>query len=165
MMSAACCLIDSVPSPRRRIAAFCIVSPSVPIATVNTLGTEDIKQQAGDIIFGQMRQVIASMRIEDINRDRDKFLESVQNSLEPELKKIGLILINVNITDITDESGYIEAIGRKAAATAVQQAKIDVAEQEKKGQTGVAEAEREKAILVANATKVREIGTLSLIHI
>jgi flotillin len=123
------------------------------------LGTEDIKQQAGDIIFGQMRQVIASMRIEDINRDRDKFLESVQKSLEPELKKIGLVLINVNITDITDESGYIEAIGRKAAATAVQQAKIDVAEQEKKGQTGVAEAEREKAILVANATKVREIGT------
>lgn len=123
------------------------------------LGTEAIKQQAGDIIFGQLRQVIASMRIEDINRDRDKFLESVQKSLEPELKKIGLVLINVNITDITDESGYIEAIGRKAAATAVQQAKVDVAEQEKKGQTGVAEAEREKAVLVANATKVREIGT------
>lgn len=123
------------------------------------LGTEDIKQQAGDIIFGQMRQVIASMRIEDINRDRDKFLESVQNSLEPELKKIGLILINVNITDITDESGYIEAIGRKAAATAIQQAKIDVAEQEKKGQTGVAEADRERVIQVANATKLREIGT------
>jgi flotillin len=130
-------------------------------ASIRLLGldTEDIKQQAGDIIFGQLRQVIASMRIEDINRDRDKFLESVQKSLEPELKKIGLVLINVNITDITDESGYIEAIGRKAAATAVQQAKIDVAEQEKKGQTGVAEAEREKAILVANATKVREIGT------
>jgi flotillin len=123
------------------------------------LGTEEVKQQAGDIIFGQLRQVIASMRIEDINRDRDKFLENIQKSLEPELKKIGLVLINVNITDITDESGYIEAIGRKAAATAVQQAKVDVAEQEKKGQTGVAEAEREKAILVANATKVREIGT------
>jgi flotillin len=123
------------------------------------LGTEEIKQQAGDIIFGQLRQVIASMRIEDINRDRDKFLESVQSSLEPELKKIGLVLINVNITDITDESGYIEAIGRKAAAIAIQQAKIDVAEQEKKGQTGVAEADRERVIQVANATKLREIGT------
>ncbi|MBO0700172.1 MAG: flotillin family protein, partial [Zavarzinella sp.] len=135
-------------------------------AAIRLLGldTDDIKQQAGDIIFGQLRQVIASMRIEDINRDRDKFLESVQKSLEPELKKIGLVLINVNITDITDESGYIEAIGRKAAATAVQQAKVDVAEQEKKGQTGVAEAEREKAILVANATKVREIGTREAIR-
>jgi flotillin len=123
------------------------------------LGTEAVKQQAADIIFGQLRQVIASMRIEDINRDRDKFLESIQKSLEPELKKIGLILINVNITDITDESGYIEAIGRKAAATAIQQAKIDVAEQEKKGQMGVAEADRERVIQVANATKLREIGT------
>ncbi len=123
------------------------------------LDTEDIKQQAGDIIFGQLRQVIASMRIEDINRDRDKFLENILLSLEPELKKIGLVLINVNITDITDESGYIEAIGRKAAAIAIQQAKIDVADQEKKGQIGVAEAEREMTVTVANATKVREIGT------
>ncbi len=123
------------------------------------LGTQEVKEQARDIIFGQLRQVIASMRIEDINRNRDQFLESVQKSLEPELKKIGLVLINVNITDITDESGYIEAIGRKAAAIAIQQAKVDVAEQEKRGQIGVAEAERERAISVANATKVREIGT------
>lgn len=123
------------------------------------LNPEEIKQQAADIIFGQLRQVIASMHIEEINRDRDKFLQSIQTSLEPELKKIGLVLINVNITDITDESGYIEAIGRKAASQAVQKAKVDVAEQEKLGQIGVAEAERERAIQVANATKMREIGT------
>ena len=123
------------------------------------LSAKDIQHQAADMIFGQLRQVIASMRIEDINRDRDTFLHNIQKSLEPELHKIGLVLINVNITDITDESGYIEAIGRKAASQAVQQAKIDVAEQEKRGQIGVAEAEREKAIQVANATKLREIGT------
>jgi flotillin len=123
------------------------------------LGSEEIKQQAADIIFGQLRQVIASMRIEDINRDREKFLENIQKSLEPELKKIGLVLINVNITDITDESGYIEAIGRKAASQAIQQAKIDVADQVKLGEIGVAEAEREKMITVANANKLREIGT------
>jgi flotillin len=123
------------------------------------LNTDEIKQQASDIILGQLRQVIASMGIEDINRDRDKFLHNIQTSLEPELQKIGLVLINVNITDITDESGYIEAIGRKAASQAVQQAKIDVALQEKHGHIGVAEAEREKFIQVANATKLREIGT------
>src|SRR6516225_6878411 len=123
------------------------------------LSVEEIKEQACDIIFGQLRQVIASMGIEDINRDREKFLHNIQTSLEPELQKIGLILINVNITDITDESGYIEAIGRKAASQAVQQAKIDVAVQEKHGQIGIAEAEREKAIQVASATKLREIGT------
>ena len=97
------------------------------------LNTQQIKQQAEDIIFGQLRQVIASMRIEDINRDREKFLQNIQHSLEPELKKIGLVLINVNITDITDESGYIDAIGQKAASPAIQQARGDVAEQEKIG--------------------------------
>jgi flotillin len=124
-----------------------------------TQNTNEIREQAEHIIFGQLRQVIASMRIEDINRHRENFLHNIQTSLEPELKKIGLVLINVNITDITDESGYIEAIGRKAASTAVQQAKIDVAQQEKNGQVGMAEAEREKAIQVANAAKLREIGT------
>ena len=130
-------------------------------AAIRLLGLreQDIQSQARDIIFGQLRQVIASMQIEEINRDRDSFLERIQTSLEPELKKIGLVLINVNITDITDESGYIEAIGRKAAATAIQQAEIDVAEQEKKGAVGVAQANRTKEVEVANAHKERDIGT------
>ncbi len=130
-------------------------------AAIRLLGltTAEIKRQAEDIIFGQLRQVIASMRIEDINRDREKFLENIQTSLEPELRKIGLVLINVNITDITDESGYIEAIGQKAASEAIQKARGDVAENEKMGEIRVAEAEREKAIQVANARKVQTIGT------
>ena len=130
-------------------------------AAIRLLGlkSNEIVKQAEDIIFGQLRQVIASMAIEQINKDRDVFLEKVQSALEPELKKIGLVLINVNIRDITDESGYIEAIGRKAAATAINQAEVDVAEQTKRGAIGVAEAERERAVQVANAEKVRDIGT------
>jgi flotillin len=123
------------------------------------LNTQEIHQQAEHIIFGQLRQVIASMRIEDINRHREQFLQNIQTSLEPELKKIGLVLINVNITDITDESGYIQAIGRKAASQAVQQALVDVAQQEKVGAIGVADAQRENSIQVANANKLKEIGT------
>jgi len=123
-----------------------------------TLDQAQVKRQAQDIIFGQLRQVIASMRIEEINRDRDSFLSNIQSSLEPELKKIGLVLINVNITDIADDSGYIDAIGKKAASTAVQQARGDVAEQEKLGDVRVAEAERERYVQVANATKSRDIG-------
>src|SRR5205814_5726498 len=120
------------------------------------LNTQQIKQQAEDIIFGQLRQVIASMRIEDINRDRESFLQHIQNSVEPELKKIGLVLINVNITDIQDESGYIDAIGQKAASQAIQQARADVADEVKEGEIRVAGAERDKVVQVANATKQRE---------
>ncbi len=123
------------------------------------LNNREIQKQAEDMIFGQLRQVIASMQIEDINRDRDKFLEAILHSLEPELRKIGLVLINVNITDITDESGYIEAIGQKAASQAVQKARGDVADNERMGEVRVAEADREKSVSVANAHKVREIGT------
>ncbi len=130
-------------------------------AAIRLLGLngDQIRSQAEEIIFGQLRQVIASMKIEDINRDRDTFLEHVQNSLEPELKKIGLVLINVNITDITDESGYIDAIGQKAASQAIQQARGDVALQLQLGETRVAEAERDRMIQVANANKLRDIGT------
>jgi flotillin len=123
------------------------------------LSTPEIRQQAEEIIFGQLRQVIASMKIEDINRNRDTFLQHVQGSVEPELSKIGLVLINVNITDITDESGYIDAIGQKAASQAIQQARGDVADEVKQGEIRVAQANREKEIQVANATKVQEIGT------
>ena len=123
------------------------------------LSTSEIEKQASDIIFGQLRQVIASMKIEDINRDRDMFLANIQNSLEPELRKIGLVLINVNITDITDESGYIKAIGQKAASEAIQKARGDVADNEKMGEIRVADAVREKDVRVAEATKLREIGT------
>jgi flotillin len=119
---------------------------------------DELIKTAQDIIFGQLRQVIASMTIDQINRDRDAFLHKIQNSLEPELKKVGLVLINVNITDLKDDSGYIEAIGRKAASQAVQQARGDVAEQEKLGEVRVAEAEREKTVAVATAAKFREIG-------
>ncbi len=130
-------------------------------AAIRLLGLSghDIQKQSEDIIFGQLRQVIASMQIEDINRDRDIFLSNILTSLEPELKKIGLVLINVNITDITDESGYIEAIGQKAASEAIQKARGDVADNEKMGEIRVADAEREKAVQVANAQKVREVGT------
>jgi flotillin len=130
-------------------------------AAIRLLGMprSEIAKRSEDIIFGQLRQVIASMQIEDINRDREKFLEAIMNSLEPELRKIGLVLINVNITDITDESGYIEAIGQKAASQAIQKARGDVADNEKMGEIRVADAEREKSVMVANARKTREIGT------
>ena len=129
-------------------------------AAVRLLGLshQQTVDQARDIIFGQMRQVIASLEIENINRDRDTFSHSIQGGLEPELRKIGLVLINVNITDITDESGYIEAIGRKAAAEAIQQAVIDVAEQQKRGAIGVASAERDRAVEVAEAERIKQIG-------
>ena len=113
------------------------------------LSQEEIEEMAKEIIFGQLRLTVASLTIEQINQDRESFLDSVRKNVSPELNKIGLTLINVNITDITDESGYIDSIGKKAASEAINQAKVDVAEQEKLGAIGQAEETKVKEIRVA----------------
>ncbi len=122
------------------------------------LETGEIEAMAREIIFGQLRLTVASLTIEQINQDRESFLASIRNNVEPELNKIGLYLINVNITDITDESTYIESIGRKAAAEAINKAKVDVAEQDKLGAIGQAEAVREQTIRVAQNMAQSEKG-------
>ena len=115
------------------------------------LKLSEIQELAKDIIFGQLRLIIATMDIEEINTDRDKFLEAVSRNVETELKKIGLRLINVNVTDISDESGYIEALGKEAAAKAVNDAKKSVAEKSRDGSIGQANAEMEQRIEVSKA--------------
>lgn len=122
------------------------------------LSKPDIIVQASDIILGQLRLAIATLTIEEINQDREKFLEQINANVNTELNKIGLEIINVNIKDITDESGYIDAIGKKAAAEAINKAKVEVAQQEKLGAVGEAEANREKEVQVAEQTAQTEIG-------
>ncbi|WP_018628071.1 flotillin family protein [Niabella aurantiaca] len=121
------------------------------------LSPDQIQELAKDILFGQLRLVIATMTIEEINSDRDKFLDNISKNVDTELKKIGLKLINVNVTDIKDESGYIEALGKEAAAKAINEAKISVAEQEKIGETGKASADREKDTQIAETNRDRDV--------
>ncbi len=122
------------------------------------LTPDKIRELASDILFGQLRLVIATMSIEEINSDRDKFLEAISKTVDSELKKVGLKLINVNVTDIKDESGYIEALGKEAAAKAINEAKISVAEQEKIGETGKAIADKDREVSIAAARKDEAIG-------
>ncbi|MBR6055192.1 MAG: flotillin family protein [Bacteroidales bacterium] len=123
------------------------------------LTTAAIQNIATDILFGQLRLVIATMDIEEINADRDKFLANVSTNVEAELRKIGLKLINVNVTDIRDESGYIEALGKEAAAKAINDAKKSVAEQNRYGEIGKAEADRDKDIRIAETARDTRIKT------
>jgi flotillin len=130
-------------------------------ASERLLGLDEhqINTQAKDIILGQMRLVIATLSIEEINQDREKFLDLVNKNVNFELNKIGLEMINVNIRDITDESGYIEALGQKAAAEAINQAKIEVAAAERAGAIGEAENLRERDVQVANQNAQAATGT------
>ncbi|MGI6264157.1 MAG: flotillin family protein [Acutalibacteraceae bacterium] len=122
------------------------------------LKMSEVQELAKDIIFGQLRLVIATMDIEEINTDRDKFVEAVYHNVETELKKIGLRLINVNVTDITDESGYIEALGKEAAAKAINDAKKSVAEKNRDGSIGESQAVKDERIQVAQANAAAIAG-------
>ncbi|MCB0705703.1 MAG: flotillin family protein [Saprospiraceae bacterium] len=125
------------------------------------LARQEISGLAHDIIMGQMRLVIANMDIEELNVDRDKFVEAVYGHVGEELHKIGLELINVNVTDIHDESSYIKALGQEAAAKAINDAKVKVALEERNGSIGQAEAKQEQRTKVAEANSRAEIGEAS----
>ncbi len=135
--------------------------PNLMIAAAErllALGRADITSLAHDIIMGQMRLVIANMDIEELNTDRDKFVESVYRNVGDELHKIGLELINVNVTDIQDESGYIKALGQEAAAKAINDAKVKVANEVRTGSIGEAEAKQDQRVKVSDANSRAEIG-------
>lgn len=120
--------------------------------------TDQIRDISKDIIFGQLRLVVATMDIEEINSDRDKFLSNVASNVGAELRKIGLQLINVNVTDIQDESGYIEALGKEAAAKAINDAKKSVAEKNRDGSIGEAQANQIKRVQVSEADAIAKVG-------
>src|SRR6476620_6649435 len=122
------------------------------------LEQDNVENRAREIIFGQLRLTVASLTIEQINQDREKFLDAIRSNVAPELNKLGLYLIKVNITDITDESGYIESIGKKAASEAINQAKVDVSDQDRKGSVGESEQVRERTIKVAQNDAESEKG-------
>lgn len=129
-------------------------------AAERLLGLSDqvVQQQASEIILGQFRQSLATMTIEQINQHRELLLDCVNKNVDTELRKIGLTVINVNIKDLNDDAGYILAIGKKAAAEAVNKANIEVAEQTKIGAVGVANADRERETTVADQSAQTQIG-------
>ena len=145
--------------PCRFTIAISTEAESMGNAAERLLGLhhDQIQELSKDILFGQLRLVIATMTIEEINSDRDKFLDNISKNVDTELKKIGLKLINVNVTDIRDESGYIEALGKEAASKAVNEAKISVAEQDKIGETGKAIADRERETQIAETHRDRDV--------
>ncbi|MDR2691229.1 MAG: flotillin family protein [Dysgonamonadaceae bacterium] len=122
------------------------------------LGRQDIEDLVKDIVYGQMRTIIADMTIEKLNSDRDEFLAKAKGLIDTELRKIGLYLININITDIRDEAGYIVALGKKDQAKAINQANVEISTAEREGEIKVAEQLKIKNATVAETKKEEQIA-------
>lgn len=121
-----------------------------------TAKTSEISDQIKDILIGEVRSLMATMTIEEINADRIKFIGKAKENIETELNKVGFSIININNADISDDANYIKNLGQKAATKALAQAQADIAEEKKKGDIQIAETDKQREIAVADAEKERE---------
>lgn len=117
----------------------------------------EIQQQIQEILVGETRAIMATMLIEEINADRDKFLAKVRTNLEQELTKIGFDVTNINISEITDDANYIKNMGQKATTRKQAEAEADIAEQRKQGNVKIANTKKEEEIAVAAAEKEKQV--------
>lgn len=128
-----------------------------------TAKTSEISDQIKDILIGEVRSLMATMTIEEINADRIKFIGKAKENIETELNKVGFSIININNADISDDANYIKNLGQKAATKALAQAdiaeekkKIKLAEAEKNKQSGIANQKAEQAANIAKANTAAE---------
>ena len=110
-----------------------------------------IQNLVSEVIYGQMRIVIAKLTISEMNTDRDKFQQMISENVTNELKKYGLKLMNINIVNIQDAANIIVNMGKEAAAKTENEALFRIAEQEKVGKSRIAKENKEKEIAVAEA--------------
>lgn len=129
-------------------------------AAERLLGMHDEEKEnlITDIVYGQMRLIIADMTIEELNADRDKFLDKARKNIDNELNKLGLYLLNINISDIRDAADYIINLGKEAESKALNEARANIEEQEKIGAIKIANQQKERETAVANTKKEQEVN-------
>jgi flotillin len=108
-------------------------------------GIAEIERQIHDILEGQLRQIIGTLRVEEIVQKREKITEQVTQNAAIDLAKIGIRCDLILVNRISDNQGYIEALGKKRTAEVIRDASI-----------GQAEAERDATIRASNARREGE---------
>ena len=129
---------------------------------------DNIQGTAIAVLEGKLREIIATMTVEELYQKREEFSSRVQEVVGTELGNMGLEVKNFTITDISDENGYIKALGdgmiaqrkkdaeiQKAEAARDMQIKTSQARQEGesaklKAEADIAQAAKDKAVLEAN---------------
>jgi len=115
---------------------------------------ETIRIQASEVCKGKLREIVSSMSVEDIYGDRESFASKVQSIAGTELGEMGLELKTFTINDITDDEGYIEALGKEQIAKVKSTAAIAEAEAAKEREIRTADAMREQQIKTAEARRM-----------
>jgi flotillin len=126
--------------------------PTIHNAIERLLGKtrKQIEQLAKETLEGNLRGVLASLTPEQVNEDKIAFAKSLLDEAEDDLEKLGLILDNLQIQNISDEVHYLNSIGRKQQAELLRDARI--AEATAKAESTIKASENKKV------TSLRQIG-------
>jgi Uncharacterized protein conserved in bacteria len=123
-----------------------------------------IRSTATNVLEGKLREIVSTMTVEEIYRDRETFSSRVQEVVGTELTEMGLEVKVFTIKDINDKNGYIEALGVKQIAEKKKDAEIAKAEAARETQVETSKAKRagEQARLlaeteIASATKEKQV--------
>jgi flotillin len=127
-------------------------------------GPEAVTRTAQQVIEGALRGVIASVSPEEANAKRLELADQVAERARQELGRLGIVLDFVQIQSISDDQGYLEAIGRKRNATIRRDAQIAEAEAEAEARSVAAEQKRigREAEIAAEMVIVKEENALAV---
>lgn len=90
--------------------------------------TEDeVREIAKATLDGHQRSMIASMKIEDIYKNRHEFSKNVQQSTQTDLIDMGLTLVSYTVQDISDDEGYLDALGQEKTVAVRSEARREIA--------------------------------------
>jgi flotillin len=112
----------------------------------------EIRDLAKDTLMGNLRGVLATLTPEEVNEDRLGFAKALSEDAGDDLSQLGFHLDVLKIQNVSDERGYLEAIGRRKAAEAVREAEIAEADAEADTREAQAEARKRAEIREADTS-------------
>jgi len=140
---------NAVPITVDGIAQIKIGSDDTSIATAAEQlldkSTEDIKYVAIQTLQGHLRAIIGLMTVEEVYKDREAFAQMVLEVAVDDLAGMGLQIVSFTIKEISDEKGYLEALGRPEIAAKIRDARRAEAQADQEATQKEQEAEKEKA--------------------
>ncbi len=117
---------------------------------------DQITQDLQDSLQGNMREIIGTLTLKEINTDRDSFSDQVMAKASKDMKKLGIEIVSCNIQNISDENGLIKDLGADNTARIKKDASIAKAQAER--DIAIAQAEADKASNDARVLAQTEIA-------
>ncbi len=112
---------------------------------------DEIEGLAKETLTGNLRGVLATLTPEQVNEDRLMFAQNLAEEAENDLKKLGFSLDVLKIQNVSDEVGYLDAMGRKKTAQVIKEAEVAEAENQSETRQKKAAADQTAAVAEAHA--------------